>query len=277
MLDSLSAKAIVEGLDTQFVGRNPVYLPQVASTNDEARRLAQAGAPEGTLVIADCQTAGRGRLDRRWEAPPGSSPLLSLLFRPPLAPHQVQQLTMVCGLAVVDAIEAETGLRAGLKWPNDVLIGEAKAGGILTEIVLAGREVDYAVVGIGLNVNLDPGRLPPDLLTLATSLSHRLGRPVARLPLLRGLLRAVEARYLALQAGQSPQAEWTARLITLGQTVTVTVGAGLAPAHCPAVLEGVAEGVDANGALLLRLADGKLTTVVAGDVTLRNHGGTGPG
>ena len=138
MLDSLSAKAIVEGLDTQFVGRNPVYLPTVGSTNDEARRLAQAGAPEGTLVIADCQTAGRGRLDRRWEAPPGSSLLLSLLFRPPLAPHQVQQLTMVCGLAVVDAIEAATGLRAGLKWPNDVLIGEAKAGGILTEIVLAG-------------------------------------------------------------------------------------------------------------------------------------------
>ena len=281
----------MEGLDTQFVGRNPVYLPTVGSTNDEARRLAQAGAPEGTLVIADCQTAGRGRLDRRWEAPPGSSLLLSLLFRPPLAPHQVQQLTMVCGLAVVDAIEAETGLRAGLKWPNDVLIGEAKAGGILTEIVLAGQQVDYAVVGIGLNVNLDPGHLPPNLLTAATSLSHQLGRPVARLPLLWALLRATETRYLALKAGHSPQAEWAARLVTLGRPVTVTVPDGGrggpagpvqeegdhrgSPLREGGVMEGVAEGVDANGALLVRLGDGRLETVVAGDVTLRSHAGTG--
>jgi BirA family biotin operon repressor/biotin-[acetyl-CoA-carboxylase] ligase len=285
VLDSLSAGAILEGLDTQFVGRHPVYLAHVGSTNDEARRLARAGAPEGTLVVADHQTAGRGRLDRRWEAPPGTSLLLSLLFRPPLAPQQVQQLTMVCGLAAVDAIEAQTGLQAGLKWPNDVLVGESKVGGILTEVILAGQQVDYAVVGIGLNVNLDPGRLPDDLLAAATSLARQLGRPVPRLPLLWALLRAVESRYLALKGGRSPQAEWAARLVTLGRPVTVTaaarpapLAAGLAPAPLatgphdrPPVVEGVAEGVDANGALLVRLADGRLETVMAGDVTLRTH------
>jgi BirA family biotin operon repressor/biotin-[acetyl-CoA-carboxylase] ligase len=251
----------LDGLETEFVGRNLVYRPAIGSTNDEARRLARAGALEGTLVVTDYQTSGRGRLDRRWEAPAGSSLLMSLVFRPHLAAHQVQRLTMICGLAAVDAIEAETRLQVGLKWPNDLVIAGAKLGGILTEIELDGSRVDHVVVGIGLNVNLDPDQLPQDLLVSATSLSQASGRKVARLPLLRDLLRAIEVRYRALQAGQSPQAEWAARLVTLGQSVAVSA--------MDSCLEGVAEGVDDNGALLLRLADGRLETVLAGDVTLR--------
>jgi BirA family biotin operon repressor/biotin-[acetyl-CoA-carboxylase] ligase len=259
--DGLSAEAMREGLNTRFVGREAVYLPEVDSTNDEARRLARAGALDGTLVIADYQRSGRGRLDRRWEAPPGSCLLLSLVFRPLLAPHQVQRLTMACGLAVTDAIESETGLKAGLKWPNDVMLGCAKAGGILTELELDGNRLDFAIVGIGLNVNLDPGRLPAALIVPGTSLSQGLGREVARLPLLWALLQAIEARYLRLKAGESPHAEWAERLVTLGRPVTVS-GTGL-------LLEGLAEGVDANGALLVRRADGNLETVLAGDVSLR--------
>jgi BirA family biotin operon repressor/biotin-[acetyl-CoA-carboxylase] ligase len=250
----------LEGLETDFVGQNPVYRPAIGSTNDEARRLARAGAPEGTLVVTDYQTLGRGRLDRRWEAPAGSSLLISLVFRPALAAHQVQRLTMISGLAAVDAIEAETGLQVGLKWPNDLVIGGAKLGGILTEIELEGSRVDYAVVGVGLNVNLDPGQLPQDLLVAATSLSHELGRKVARLPLLYALLRAMEVRYKALQAGQLPQAEWAARLVSLGRPVAVSV--------MNSRLEGVAEGVDDDGALLLRLSDGRLETILVGDVTV---------
>jgi BirA family biotin operon repressor/biotin-[acetyl-CoA-carboxylase] ligase len=257
--DGLTAEGIRAGLDTASFGRNLLYLPETRSTNDEARRLAKGGAPEGTLVIADYQTAGRGRLDRRWDAPPGSSLLMSLLFRPALAPHQVQRLTMICSLAVADAVESETRLRVGLKWPNDVVVGGAKVGGILTETGLIGSQVDYAVVGIGLNVDLEPSRLPRLLLMPATSLSHLLGRRVARLPLLWGFLRALEGRYLALKTGHSPHAEWATRLVTLGETVTVDVaGTGV---------QGVAEGVDPDGALLVRLADGRLETVVAGDVT----------
>jgi len=171
---------------------------------------------------------------------------------------------MICGLAAVDAIESETGLVAGLKWPNDIVVGGAKAGGILTEIGLRGDRVDYAVVGIGLNVNLDPAQLPGDLLMAATSLSHLRGEPVARLPLLRALIHAVEARYLALQAGYSPVGEWAERLVTLGQAVTAAVGS--------AVIQGVAEGVDPDGGLLVRSADGCLRTILAGDVTLRGQG-----
>jgi len=260
-MEGLLPERICQGLTTAFVGRNLVYLPETGSTNDEARRLARAGAPEGTLVIAEFQTAGRGRLARRWLAPPGSSLLMSLVFRPSLAPHQVQRLTMACGLAIADAVKGETGLEAGLKWPNDVVFEGGKAGGILTEVEFAGQRIDSVVVGIGLNVNLDPGRLPQDLLVPATSLSRECGREVARLPLLWALLRAVEARYVALQAGYSPHGEWAERLVTVGQRVTVSAAG--------TELEGVAEGVEEEGALLVRLDDGRLEKIVAGDVTLR--------
>ncbi len=261
----LSLEAIRAGLKTALVGHNLVYLPETASTNDVARRLAEEGAPEGTLVVTDHQTAGRGRLARRWEAPPGCCLLMSLLFRPALAAHQVQRLTMVCGLAVADAIAAETGLAVGLKWPNDVVLGGAKVAGILTEIGLSGPRVDHVAVGMGLNVNLDPAQLGGSLLMPATSLSQAAGRAVARLPLLWAYVEAVERRYLALQAGHSPHDEWVARLVTLGEAVTVS-GAGQA-------LRGVAEGVNADGALLVRLDDGRRETVLAGDVTLRGQGG----
>ena len=253
----------LDGLQTEFVGRNFVYRPAIGSTNDEARRLARAGAPEGTLVVTDYQTSGRGRLDRRWEAPPGSSLLMSLVFRPNLAAHQVQRLTMICGLAAVDAIEAETRLQVGLKWPNDLVVGGAKLGGILTEIELDGSRVDHVVVGMGLNVNLDPVQLPKDLLVAATSLSQVLGREVPRLPLLRELLRTIEVRYKALQAGQLPQAEWAARLVNLGQPVSVSA--------MDSRLAGMAEGVNEDGALLVRLPDGRLETVLVGDVTLQEQ------
>ncbi len=252
------------GLETCFGGGNLVFLPETSSTNDEARRLAEEGAPEGTLVITDHQTAGRGRLDRRWEAPPGSSLLMSLLFRPPLTPAQSPQLTMMCGLAVADAIEIETGLCVGLKWPNDIVIGMAKLGGILTEIALRGERLDFAVVGIGLNINVNPADLPGEMLVPATSLSHELGTSVTRRSVLGSLLEAIERRYATLKAGHSPHLEWAARLVTVGQPVIVSV--------MGAVLEGVAEGVNANGALLIRQEDGGLRAIFAGDVTLRQPG-----
>ncbi len=257
-LNRLSAAAILDGLRTRFVGQNVVYRSEIDSTNDEAKRLADRGAPEGTLVIADYQSKGRGRLDRGWVAPPGTGLLMSIVFRPHLAAHRVQGLTMSCGLAVVDAIESETGLQAGLKWPNDVVIAGRKVGGILTEIGIEGAEVGFAVVGIGLNVNLNPALLPADLPVTATSLGHEAGTEVARLPLLQTLLQRVEERYAALRAGKSPRREWAERLVTIGSAVTV-LGNG-------SQLEGVAEGVDEDGALLVRLADGGLETVRAGDV-----------
>jgi BirA family biotin operon repressor/biotin-[acetyl-CoA-carboxylase] ligase len=257
-----SADRILSGLKTGLVARNLIYLPETGSTMDEARRLAEQNAPDGTLVVTDYQTAGRGRLDRHWRAAPGSSLLLSLILRPAIASQQVQQLTMLCGLAVAEGVEAETGLPVGLKWPNDLEIGGAKVGGILTEVELSGVRISYAVVGIGLNVNLDPQQLSGPVLAPVTSLSSELARPAARLPLLWAVLRAVEDRYLALGTGAPGlHAEWAGRLVNLGRMVTVSTG--------DSTWAGVAEGVDADGALHVRRPDGSLERILAGDVTVR--------
>jgi len=260
-MSELSAERIREVLQTSTFGRQVLYFPTIGSTNDEAKAQAEAGAPEGLLVLADYQTAGRGRMARRWWAPPGSSLLMSVLFRPTfLAPHQAQRLTMLCSLALVEAIAEVTGLSAGVKWPNDVVIGERKVCGILTELGTVGRELRYAVVGLGVNVNVDFTQAPP-LMYPATSLQQESGRPVSRLSLLKAFLEHLEARYQRLQAGESPHTEWEQLLVMLGRTVNVTTPQG--------ALTGEAIGVDADGALLLRTADGVTHRLLAGDVSLR--------
>jgi len=258
-LSELSAESIKNGLNTDLIGRSIVYYSSVGSTNEVLKELAVQGAPEGTLVIADEQTAGRGRLGRKWLAPPVTSLLLSLLFRPNLAPSQAQRLTMTCSLAIANAIEGLTGLSVGLKWPNDIFICGKKAGGILTESGMTGGCLDYVVVGVGLNVNLAVSALP-ELSGIATSLSQELGREVSRLELLWRILEGIEARYGSLRSGESPHEEWVARLINLGRQVQVTTSQG--------VLVGWAEGVDADGALILRDPDGQRERILAGDVTL---------
>jgi len=246
-----------------------------------ARELAAQGAPEGTLVIADEQTAGKGRLGRRWLAPPGTSLLMSLLFRPrspisdlqsptsnlhsPFSIHQAQRLTMICSLAVVEAIEAVTGLAAAIKWPNDIVVQGKKAGGILTELGATGERLDYAVVGLGLNVNLDFGTVEAmgELAATATSLSQELGREVSQLALLWRILENVESRYQRLEAGELPHGEWASRLMTLHNHIVVDTPQG--------AVEGWAEDVDADGALILRTNCGERQRVLAGDVTLRKR------
>lgn len=185
---------------------------------------------------------------------------MSLLFRPAFAPHQAQRLTMICSLAVADAIEGLTGLAVGLKWPNDLFICGKKAGGILTELGTTGDRLDYAIVGIGLNVNLAISTLP-ELQDIATSLSQELGQEVSRLELLWKILQGIERRYKSLKRGESPHEEWAARLTNLGREVQVTTPHG--------VLVGWAEEVDADGAIILRTSNGQRQRILAGDVTLR--------
>ncbi len=260
-MSELSVESIKRGLKTDLIGQRIVYYSSLGSTNELLKGLAAQGVPEGTLVIADEQTAGKGRLGRKWLAPPGTSLLLSLLFRPDLAPNQAQRLTMLCSLAIADAIEGLTGLPAGLKWPNDIFIRGRKAGGSLTESGTTGGCLDYVVVGMGLNVNLDISALP-ELRGMATSLSQELGREVPRLELLWKILAGIEMRYESLRRGESPHEEWAARLINLGRQVQVTTPQG--------ALAGWVEGVDADGALILRTPDGQRKRILAGDVTLRS-------
>jgi BirA family biotin operon repressor/biotin-[acetyl-CoA-carboxylase] ligase len=256
--EGLSPALITDGLETQFVGRRVIYYPRLASTMEMAKKQARRGAAGGTVVIAGEQTAGKGRIGRVWLSPRGSL-ALSIILCPSLA--YLPSLIMLAALAVVHSIEVVTGLKAQVKWPNDVLVNGRKVCGILIESDVRGDTVVYAIIGIGVNVNLRLSDVP-EISSLATSLSDELGRDVSLLSLIRRLLVEVEGLYLALLAGRSIYEEWRDSLVTLGRKVRVESGKNK--------YEGIAESVARDGSLLLRQADGSLTKIVAGDVTLRN-------
>lgn len=245
-------------LTTAYVGRRLIYYSSVGSTQDVARREAEDGAPEGTVVLADEQTAGRGRLGRSWASPPGQNLYLTLVLRPPL--EVLKRLSIVAPLAVARAVAETAGLQAGIKWPNDVWIGRRKLSGVLMESEVQGDQVRYCLPGIGVNVNMDVEAFP-DLAAIATSLRRELGREVSREDVLASLLNHFEVLYEEARRGRPVLEEWRARLITLGQQVTVRCG--------DQVEEGLAEDVDDEGRLLLRRRDGSRIAIEAGDVTLR--------
>jgi BirA family biotin operon repressor/biotin-[acetyl-CoA-carboxylase] ligase len=263
-----------------------IYQPRLGSTNDLAKAQATAGAPEGLLVITEEQTAGRGRMARHWWAPAGSALLTSLLFRPTMPPHKsgkarhrrdsadhwplVQQLVMLCALAAADAVTELTSLIVDLKWPNDLMIGGRKLAGLLAESIFGGDQLQAVVVGMGINVNTDFTNAPP-FMAPATSLRLELGRPVNRLSLLVAYLDGIARRYAQLQEGHSPFDEWANRLATLGQQVTARLGKQTATGtgEPSQYLSGIAQGVDVDGALLLRTADGTVHRLLAADVSLR--------
>jgi BirA family biotin operon repressor/biotin-[acetyl-CoA-carboxylase] ligase len=269
--DDLTPDRIRRDLNSAIVGQAIEYHAQIGSTNQQARRQAGAGHPEGLVILADQQTAGRGRMGRAWAAPPGSSLLLSLLLRPTwLPPVDAFALTMLSGVALCEAVEQVAPLRAALKWPNDLLLpirttaGPAlrKAAGILSEIELAGDRIAWVALGIGVNVNWSPAGIVDgrDLAEVATSVAVAAGQPVARLALLRALLERLDARYTARQRGGDAELfdAWRERLTTLGQTIQIRLPQG--------ELHGIAEAVDRSGALRLRDEHGVLHSVMAGDV-----------
>lgn len=256
--DSLSSSVITANLATRFIGQRVIYYPKLTSTMEAAKRQAQLGAAEGTVVIAGEQTAGRGRKGRIWLSPPGNI-ALSIILYPSLA--TLPSLIMLASLAVIHSIEAVTGLKAQLSWPNDVLINGKKVCGILIESDVWGDRVVYALVGIGINVNLNISHFP-QIAALATSLSNELGKTIPLLTLIQRLLVEVERLYLTLPAGESIYREWRDSLVTLGKKVWVNSG--------DTRYQGIAESVTRDGNLLLRCQDGNLIRIVAGDVTLEN-------
>jgi BirA family biotin operon repressor/biotin-[acetyl-CoA-carboxylase] ligase len=260
-MKEISADALAAALTTRRLGRPALVFERIGSTNDLAREYARAGAEDGLLLLAEEQTAGRGRLDRSWWAPPRTCLLMTLLLRPALPLQRVGQLTMCLGLGAAEGIAQVTGVTAQLKWPNDLLVGGRKLGGMLTELDADGGKLNYAVLGLGLNVNVDFARdgAPADVAPLATSLLQETGREVDRLALLAAILARTEGWYDAALAGQSPHEAWAARLDTLGRRVRVAMTAG--------ALEGVAVGVTPEGALLVREDGGAVRTVWSGDVT----------
>lgn len=244
------------GPTARIVGRVVHALDEVGSTQAEVALLAAEGAPEGTVVTARHQRAGRGRLGRAWWDRPDESLLLSVLLRPRISPVRAPQLTLVGALAVVDAVAAVTGLAPGIRWPNDILVAGRKVCGILAEAA-TGEDggLERVVLGIGLNVNEDA--FPAPVAGRASSLRLLSGRVQDRARLLDVLLAALDVRYRAfLDAGtQGLAAAWRQHCLTLGERVRTADGR-----------EGVAVDLDDSGALVLRAADGAVHRVVAGEI-----------
>ena len=245
-------------LRTKVFGRNLIFESSVGSTMDIARDAAQHRAVEGTVALADEQTAGRGRLGRTWITPPATNLASTLLLRPTAA--VLRAIAMITPLAVCDAIEDIAGVRADIKWPNDVQIGGKKLAGILIETDLTDQRRGFVLVGCGINVNFDP-REHEEIRDIATSLRAELGHDTDREALLASYLAHFEQLYGEAKSGAPIRDRWHERLVTLGKDVRATWQGGMA--------EGIAEDVDDVGALLIRTADGALTRVEAGDVTLR--------
>jgi len=252
-LDDLSsANALLQKLNTRLRYRL-IYLASTTSTQDVARDLAERGAPEGTVVVAELMTAGRGRRGRRWHAGPGGL-WLTIVLRPP--PAHFQLLSLLPALAVVRALERSLGIKAEVKWPNDVLIGGRKLCGILAEATFTGDR-GYLLLGLGVNVN---NELPPELGSRAVSLREVLGRRVPRLPLLIAILLEFDSLYSSLLRGEAEDvlAELRRRMSTLGRRVRAVMPDG--------VVEGLAVGLARDGSLLLKLSDGSLLPLRVGDV-----------
>ena len=256
----------LEGLDTSIIGRRISFHPELDSTMDEAARLADGGAGEGTTVVAEVQTAGRGRFGRTWISPAGNL-WVSILLRPSL--DALRYLSILAGVASARAIASTTGLDVTLKWPNDLRIGGLKVGGVLVENSLSGSAVRHAIIGIGINVALEPSSNGA-ITSTATALNIERGEPMDREKLLRHLLHELDRLYESLVAGTTPWPlleEWRSLLDTLGKQVTVqdVVTSGQS-SHS---YSGVAEDVDAAGNLLLRLRDGQRIALAGGEVTVQ--------
>lgn len=241
------------------LGHTVHWLEEVGSTNDVARRLAEAGAAEGTVVLAGRQRAGRGRLRRWWWSPLGGL-WMSVILRPTLPPERLSLLTLAAAAAVAEAVEGQAERPVALKWPNDVLIDNRKVAGILLESVAHPDGAEYVVAGIGVNLDVEGEPVPAELEGRLTWLAREAPRPVSRNDLAEAILERLEARYGQLhQEGAEPVlAAWRARAAWLGEPVRVTLPTG--------EVVGIALDVAADGALVVEQADGRRRRVLAGDV-----------
>ena len=255
--DRLYPEELACGLGTKAIGRTICHYERVASTMDTAMELGAGGCPEGTAVVAEAQTAGRGRLGRTWSSPKYKGIYCSFILRPDILPAQAPVLALLTAVAVCEAVENVTGIRPGIKWPNDLLLGGGKLGGILTELRAELDRAVYCVVGIGINVNNGSD----ELVEGAVSLREARGETIDRAALLRAVFTRVEANYFVfLKKGSGPVLdEWRRRSVTLGSRVRVESKGQRA--------EGVAIDIDVDGGLMVRGDSGIARKFTAGDVT----------
>jgi BirA family transcriptional regulator, biotin operon repressor / biotin---[acetyl-CoA-carboxylase] ligase len=261
--DVLHADDLLSRLEkTKVIGRDVHVFQETTSTNDVIEKLARDGVKEGAVVFAESQTRGRGRLGRKWLSLPRKGLWFSVLLRPDLRPQETTQLTVASATSLRRAIHSHTGLKVEIKWPNDIVIRGKKVAGILTELNAELDRVKYVILGIGVDVNLNPGDFPSELRKLATSLKAELGKPLSRAELAVTILRELDADYERVCSGHFPAVadEWEEHCTTIGRNVMIRMG--------ERQIRGRAESLDEDGALLLRTTHGHLERIIGGDVTL---------
>ncbi|MCX8044889.1 MAG: biotin--[acetyl-CoA-carboxylase] ligase [Desulfobacterota bacterium] len=261
-MDVLSPPTLLAGITPYCIGSRIYCFKRIDSTNRAAKKLAVKRVPDGTLIIADYQTAGRGRLQRSWIAPPGSSLLCSVILYPRLSTDEIARITMVSSLAIVRAISDLCPIEPMIKWPNDVYIGQKKVCGILTEYEATDNLIRWVVIGIGINVNFDPTCYPA-IANSATSLQQACGIPISRTALARRLIFHLDDLYRKLTYNGFPELRqcWKEHSCILHKNVIVTDGDTL--------LTGIASDVTENGHLILQHDDGYCREILCGDVSLR--------
>ncbi|MBM3239137.1 biotin--[acetyl-CoA-carboxylase] ligase [Candidatus Poribacteria bacterium] len=258
----MTADDIISGLKTQFIGHRIYAYQQTRSTNDVALYLGANGAPDGVLIIAEYQTAGRGRLSRSWLSPPGCSILASVLLRPKIQPYQMPVVTLLAAAAVANSIRLITKLPAKIKWPNDVVIDGKKVCGILTEMGIEKGRENFLVIGIGINVNIEKDSFPLSLKSTATSLSILLGYEISRIQLLQQFLLDCENRYILLNDGNLMP------IISEVRSLSSILGCQVRVECDEKVTVGQVVDIDEDGALVLRSGMGKLEKFMTGNVAL---------
>jgi len=256
---------IAQRLRTARIGRIVHHFDSIDSTNRHAMELARRGAVEGEVVIAESQTAGRGRLGRSFFSPSGVSFYGSIVLRPPIPPARAPQITLIAGLAVAEAVERHSGMRPGLKWPNDVWLGPLKVAGILTEMESEADRVLYVVCGPGVNLNVPREDFPPELRAIATSILASTGKHVDRAAFAADLFSSFERHYddFVAHGFARIRDRWEAYSMLTGRWVSVEGAGGEA--------EGRVVGIDDEGGLRLESARGRVQRAIAGDVTLKKE------
>ncbi len=262
--DVMTKEAVLSKLITETFGRTMEYFDEIDSTNNYCKQQAEMGAEHGFLAVADRQVSGRGRRGRVWETPSGISIAMSIVLRPEIATECASMLTLVAALSVADAIRNVTGLEAGIKWPNDIVINGKKVCGILTEMSIEFSAINYVVVGIGVNVN--NSIFPQELSDIATSIYMEKGEMVSRSRLIAEILIAFERYYkvfLETQDLSELKSYYEARLVNKDAHVRVLSANGKVDD------EGTALGIDDIGRLVIKSDDGSTKNIMAGEVSVR--------
>ena len=262
--DLLLPSEIQIGLNTKIIGKEMHYYPVIDSTNRRAKSLAYHGASEGTIVVAEEQTGGKGRLERKYFSPYGKGIWFTTVLRPNVSPNRAPQFTLMAAVAVAEAMK-RLNLKAEIKWPNDILFDGRKLVGILTEMTCELGKINYVVVGIGINVNINREEFPEDIRPIAASLSEMNGEPLSRVKFFRMLLEDLDKIYRrVIESGfDEVFALWKEYNITLGKNVRV-----ISTVNNEKTFIGKAIDLNHDGALIIETADG-LRTVYAGDVSIR--------